>query len=93
MLLSLAFLPEAFLPSSWRYHGGNDGWQKVGSIGSSDRHRETSFLKSVFAYFWLCWVFVAAPGLSLVVMNRGCSPAAVRGLPIAVASPVAVHGL
>ena len=34
--------------------------------------------------FWLCWVFVAARGLSLV---------AVHGLLIAVASLVAEHGL
>ena len=37
-----------------------------------------------FIYFWLCWVFVAARGLSLV---------AVGGLLIAVASLVAEHGL
>ena len=24
-------------------------------------------------YLWLCWVFVALHGLSLVVANRGCS--------------------
>ena len=34
--------------------------------------------------FWLCWVFVVARGLCLVV---------VRGLLIAVASLVAEHGL
>ena len=38
----------------------------------------------LFIYLWLCWVFVAARGLSLVV---------VRGLFIAVASLVAEHGL
>ena len=31
------------------------------------------FLRTVFTYFWLCWVFVAARGLSLVVVSRGCS--------------------
>ena len=25
---------------------------------------------SLFLYFWLCWVFVAARGLSLVVVSR-----------------------
>ena len=38
----------------------------------------------LFIYFWLCWVFVAAHGLSLVV---------VQGLLIAVASLVAEHRL
>ena len=40
--------------------------------------------KVVFFSFWLHWVFVAACGLSLVV---------VRGLLIAVASLVVEHGL
>ena len=30
------------------------------------------FLKK-FIYFWLCWVFVAAHGLSLVVVSGGYS--------------------
>ena len=36
----------------------------------------------IFIYLWLCWVFVAAHGLSLVV----------SGLLIVVASVVAEHG-
>ena len=36
-----------------------------------------------FVYFWLCWVFVAVLGLSLV---------AARGFLTAVASPVVEHG-
>ena len=43
-------------------------------------------------YFWLCWVFVAVHGLSLVAASRGYF-VAVRGLLIAVASFVAGHGL
>ena len=31
------------------------------------------FWKSFVIYFWLCWVFVAAPGLSLAVTSRGYS--------------------
>ena len=27
----------------------------------------------LFIYFWLCWVFVATHGLSLVGASRGCS--------------------
>ena len=47
----------------------------------------------LFIYLWLCWVFVAACGLSL-----GCSEwrllfVVVRRLLIAVASLVAKHGL
>ena len=46
-----------------------------------------SFLKNVFIlfiYFWLCWVFIAARGLSLV---------AASGLLTAVASLAVEHGL
>ena len=32
-----------------------------------------STLKFFIIYFWLCWVFVAACGLSLVVANGSCS--------------------
>ena len=52
-----------------------------------------SFFKSNSILFliriWLCWVFVAARGLSLVVASRGYSLVAVRGLLLAVASLVA----
>ena len=27
----------------------------------------------LFFYIWLCWVFVALPGLSLIAVIRGCS--------------------
>ena len=43
-------------------------------------------------YFWLCWIFVAVHGLSLVVARGGYS-VAVRRLLIAVASLVAELGL
>ena len=45
-----------------------------------------------FVYLWLCWVFVAA-GSSPVAWSQGCSPAVVRGLPIAEASIAAEHAL
>ena len=32
------------------------------------------FLITLFIYFWLHWVFIASPGLSLVVVSRGYSP-------------------
>ena len=46
-----------------------------------------------FIYFWLCWVFIAAHRLSLVVMSKDCSLVAVCRLLITVASLVAEHGL
>jgi len=50
------------------------------------------FLKFLFIYFWLCRIFIAAHGLSLIVASGGCSPVAVLGLLIAVASLVE-HGI
>ena len=47
----------------------------------------------VFIYFLLCWVFVAACGLSLVVVIEAYSLVVVHGFLIAVASLVVVHGL
>jgi len=45
-------------------------------------------------FFWLCWVFVAVCGLSLVAASRGCyTLVAMGGLLIAVASLVAEGGL
>ena len=50
------------------------------------------FLKYLFIYFWLRWVFVAVRGLSLVAASGGYF-VAVCGLLIVVASLVAEHGL
>ena len=44
-------------------------------------------------YFWVCWVFVAAHGLSLVATSWGLLFVVVRGLLIAVDSLAAEHGL
>ena len=54
-----------------------------------------SFCKMVLKgiYFWLQWAFVAVCGLSLAAADRGCSPAAVRGLLVVVASLAAKHRL
>ena len=46
----------------------------------------------IFFFFCLCWIFVAAHRLSLVVVSRCCSVVAMSGLLIAVASLVE-HGL
>ena len=48
--------------------------------------------RSSFIYFWLCWVFIAVQGLSLVAVS-GVYSVAVHGLLIAAASLVAKHGL
>ena len=50
------------------------------------------FLRFNFIYFWLCWVFVAARGLSLVMVSRGYTVVVLRLL-TAVVSLVAEHGL
>ena len=47
----------------------------------------------VFIYFWLCWVFVANAGFSLVEVSRGYSLIAVHRLLIVAASLVAKCGL
>ena len=44
-------------------------------------------------YFWLCWVFIAAHGFSLVAMSGGYSLVAVLRLLIVVASLVVEHRL
>ena len=38
------------------------------------------FLLFLFIYFWLCWVFVSVPGLSLVVASGGHSSSRCAGL-------------
>ena len=44
-------------------------------------------------YFWLCWVFIAAQGLSLVAASGGYFLVGVSRLLIVVASLVAGHKL
>ena len=54
------------------------------------------FLKDfifIYLFIWLCWVIIAARGLSLVVASGGYSFVVVGGLLITVASLVAEHGL
>ena len=50
------------------------------------------FFSFLLLYFWLCWVFVAACRLSLVVASGGYSSLQCAGLLTAVASLVAEHG-
>ena len=56
-----------------------------------DFHLLNPFIHSFI--YWLCWVFVAAHGLSLVAASGGYSFVAVHGLLLAVASLVVEHGL
>ena len=51
------------------------------------------FFKILCVYFWLCWVFVAACGLSLMAASRDHSLVVMCGLLIVVASLVAEHRL
>ena len=51
------------------------------------------FLKMYLSSFWLCWVFVAVNGLSLVVVRWGYSLVVIHELLIAVASLVVEHQL
>ena len=51
------------------------------------------FLIIYLFYFWLCWVFIAVPGLSLVVESRAYTLAEIRGLLIVVTSLVAENKL
>ena len=53
------------------------------------------FLRFLFIYLivWLCWVFTAACGLSLVAARWGYSLVAARGLLIAVDFLVGEHWL
>ena len=50
------------------------------------------FILFIIIYFWLCWVFVAVHGLSLVVARGRYSLLQCAGF-IVVASLVAEHGL
>ena len=52
-----------------------------------------SLYKNHLLIFWLCWVFLAAHRLSLVVVSGVILQLVVRGLLIAVAPPVVEHGL
>ena len=50
------------------------------------------FLIYLFIYFWLCWIFVAVHGLSLVAASSATLRCSGRLL-IVVASPVVEHRL
>ena len=65
---------------------------EVQNPSSRDRFK-IFFSIDLFIYFWLHWVFVAVRRLFLVAASRGYSSLWCTGLPIAVASLVAEHGL
>ena len=46
----------------------------------------------LFIYFWVCWVYIAARRLSLVVASRGYFSLWRGGFSFAVASLVVEHG-
>ena len=47
----------------------------------------------IFIYFWLCWVFIAGRGLSLVTASGGSSLVVVHGVLTAVPTLVAEQRL
>ena len=48
--------------------------------------------KKIFVYLWLCWIFIAAIGFSVVTAGGGYSLVVVHGLLIEVASFVVERG-
>ena len=83
---------------------GSDGWevQDQGAIIITESlipgsHRPLTrgsrHSLGPFIYFWLCWVFIAARGFSLLVLGGGCSLVPVCGLLMAVASFFVAHRL
>ena len=50
------------------------------------------FFNNLFIYFWLCWVFVAVHGFSLLTVH-GCYSLVLCSLLIGVAPPVLEHRL
>ena len=50
------------------------------------------FLINLFIYFWLCWVFVSARGLSLAAASRGHSSSRCAGLSLSWALPLQSTG-
>ena len=55
------------------------GFLTTGPPGTSQRYF-FFFLINLFIYFWLCWVFVAVQGLSLVAASGGYSSSQCTGL-------------
>ena len=51
------------------------------------------FNNFIYLYFWLCWVFVAVLGFSLVAVSGGYSLVAMHGDLMVAASPLAEHRL
>ena len=57
------------------------------------RGNSSLFLNFIYFYFWLCWVFLSACGLSLAAASGGSSLVVLHGLLIAVTSLAVKHGL
>ena len=78
---------------SWGRRGSKSWVCTPPEVAGHERVREEEpglpfffFKLSIYLlYFWLCWVFVAARGLSLVAASGVCSLVAVCGLLIEVA--------
>ena len=63
-------------------------------LGYKSRLQDLDFEKENYLFnIWLCWVFIAAHRLSLVLASRGCSLVAACGPLIMVVSLVGEHRL
>ena len=73
----------------------NLGKRKGGRLRQSTKeiHVHVLFFLFVFVYFWLCWVFIAALGFSLIAVSGDYSLAVVCGLLTAGASLTEEHRL
>ena len=68
-------------------------WVYIKNFQNSIKENKQSFFKGMCFIFWLCLVFVAAWGLSLLPASRGYSLVVVSRPPVVVASLVAEHRL
>ena len=69
-------------------------WMTISFLGWEVFSYYFFFIKFIYLfYFWLCWVFIAVHGFSLVVASGGYSLVVMPGLLIVLASLVAECGL
>ena len=68
------------MPEDTKIHGGSSPLYKmVYYLHITYTHLPIYFILFLFIYFWLCWVFIAARGLSLVVVSGGYSSSRCAG--------------
>lgn len=70
----------------------NEGRTQIFLIEQTDQGMSVLNFKKIFVYLWLCWIFIAAIGFSVVTAGGGYSLVVVHGLLIEVASFVVERG-